>query len=625
VKPVAVVAAGVVSPFGVGEASLAPGAPGELPRTAIRRDAVFAAALPGFLSGRVPDLPAEAAERAEVLLRRAAEDLERELERTLPGWRSLRIALAVGTSGGGMPSLERALASRANAEPVEASLARASLYAGPLAPLRDVFGENAPYVSILAACSSSTYAIGLGCRWLDAGRADLVIAGGYDALTLFVASGFAALGITSSVGPRPFRHERDGMALGEGAALLALARVNDAPATLGTILGFGATSDAFHVTAPEPSGRGLARAAELALHDAGLTARDVELVSAHATATVHNDAAESAALGLVFADSGREPVLHPYKAAIGHTLGAAGALEALAALAALRRGILPASPGQGSSDPALRGRLLAQNETGTAARCLKFSAAFGGANAALVLGQATPEGRGAPRPRRPVRVLARGTPVLEPDALLIAARTSLPEIYRTRLDRASALALTAAAGLVNPARPFEPETTGVVVGTSAASLEANELFDAKRRARGNTAIEPRRFPATSPNLPAGQCSLALGLRGPTLAVGGGAGAALEALMVAHDLVELGDADRVLVIACDDVGAVTRELFTQAELVLPPDGAVAVLIGTGEVGDGPLLELSSFEASGTLDRGEKPGHGTGFQALLAALPAEAGNG
>lgn len=591
-KPVAVVAAGAVSPFGEGEAAVRLGAPGELPESALAKDEEFAPL--GVLSARVKDLPPGSADRAARLLERAADDLTRDLERRFPGWQRRRIALAVGSSGGGMPSLERVLARRAAGEPIDQALARGALYAGPLAVLERSFGSSLPNVSILAACSSSTFALGLACRWLEAGHADLVIAGGYDALSILITSGFESLGTLTTSEPRPFRRERDGMALGEGAALLALARAEDAPASLGTILGFGATSDAFHVTAPEPFGRGLARAAELALSDAALTASDVELVSAHATATAHNDAAETAALAALFRGTAAPPVLHAYKAAIGHSLGAAGALETLAALRALASGVLPASPGAGSLEPGLVGSVLSRHREGSARICLKLSAAFGGANAALVLGRAGMAARGGARPRRSVRVVRCGNPVREPDLALIAERTTLPELYRTRLDRASALALTAAAALTDPERPWDSATTAVIVGTSAASLEADEVFDVRRRERGARAVEPRRFPATSPNLPAGQCSLALGLRGPALAVGGGPGAALDALLVAYDLVELGDADRALVLACDDAGSVTRDLFEAAGLPAPPDGALAVLIGLGDEEGGSVLERHRLE-------------------------------
>jgi 3-oxoacyl-[acyl-carrier-protein] synthase-1/3-oxoacyl-[acyl-carrier-protein] synthase II len=318
-----------------------------------------------------------------------------------------------------------------------------------------------------------------------------------------------------------------------------------------------------------------------------LPAAAIELVSAHATATQHNDAAEAAALRRIFGSDAERMVVHPFKAVVGHTLGAAGALETLAALDAMRAEILPGAVGKNSLDPAFAGRLLARNAAGRAATCLKLSAAFGGANAALVLAarRGEPSTRVSAAPRwRPVTLLHAGPRVSEPDLELLAARTRLDELRRSRLDRASALAVTAAAGALAALPTLDPLTTAVVVGTSAASLEADELFDLRRRERGAAFVEPRRFPATSPNLPAGWCAIAFGWQGPNVAVGGGPGASEQALLVGHDLVASGDAEHAVVITCDDVGSVTRDVFSAAEMPAPEDGAQVCVLGrgTGEV-------------------------------------------
>lgn len=583
--PVAVVAAGVISPLGEGEAGVAVGAVGEVPVSAIRSDPeLLAAGLAHPQTARVSLETPPGADRAAFLLERAARGLAAELDAALPGWRTLRVALFVGTSGGGMSSLERALSLRAAGEPLPAELARAALYAGPLAALDAAFDASWPRTQVLAACVSSTVAVGLACRALDAGDIDLAIAGGYDALTPFIATGFEALGATTGGMPRPFRTERDGMALGEGAALVALARTGDAPALLGTVLGFGATSDAVHVTAPDREGRGLTLAARAALDEAGVAADAIDLVSAHATSTPHNDAAEIAALRATLGTHAADVAVHPYKAVLGHTLGAAGALEMLAALAALRNGIAPAALGDGTIEPAFPGRLLARNEPGHARHALKLSAAFGGSNAVLVLGPPS-SGRPAasvPSPRRAARVVHEGDLVSEPDLALLAARTRLDEIRLSRLDRASALAVTAVAQSLDAVPALltaDPSRVAVIVGTETGSFEENEVFDARRRERGARSVDPRRFPPTSPNLPAGLCSIAFGFRGPSYAVGGGPGAAESARDVATMLVRSGDADVVVLVLVDDVGRTVRDMFRAAQLAPPRGGARAVVLGT----------------------------------------------
>ena len=201
-----------------------------------------------------------------------------------------------------------------------------------------------PATLVLTACAASTIAIGIATRWLEAGDCDLVIAGGFDAVSVFVASGFEVLrATTSEVPPKPFCVGRDGMSLGEGAGLFALTRFekSDAMKAHVYIAGSPASADAVHLTAPDRTGDGLARAAEAALANAEVIATDIDLISAHATATPFNDAAEMKALARVMKD--HKPTILPLKAQIGHTLGAAGVLETLACVDAIERNILPAS------------------------------------------------------------------------------------------------------------------------------------------------------------------------------------------------------------------------------------------------------------------------------------------
>src|SRR6185437_5463684 len=253
-------------------------------------------------------------------------------------------------------------------------------------PMTEVVGGSrfAPATLVLTACAASTIAAGIALGWLEGGACDLVIAGGFDAVSVFVASGFETLRATTAALPsRPFGLERDGMCLGEGAALLALVPAGSEldRAALGYVTGFGASGDAVHVTAPDRTGAGLARAAGAALGlDRGLLAPsslrssplggspsarpatggsappvppalEIQLVSAHGTATPFNDAAEWKAIVSVLGERATEIPVHPFKAQIGHTLGAAGALESLAALDAISRGVLPAAAIPPARDP----------------------------------------------------------------------------------------------------------------------------------------------------------------------------------------------------------------------------------------------------------------------------------
>lgn len=618
-RPIEVVAAGAVSPLGDGARAWDIGGPGERPVTLLRRDrALEEAGLARPIAARVAGLDDDPS-RSVTLLARAASALAEELTRSLPGWRARRVGLAIGTSGGGMPALTHAFELVERGREIPRELARSAPYFGPLAALERALDiEPVERVNVLAACASSTTAIALASRWLDLDLADLVIAGGYDALSVFIAAGFEALSATTASAPAPFRAGRDGLGLGEGAALLALARLGEGGAErLGTLLGAGLASDAVHVTAPDVEGQGLAAAASVALADAAVAPETIALVSAHGTATPYNDAAETRALERVLGARARDVVVHPHKAVIGHCLGAGGALELLAALDALRRGLAPAACGVGDVDPALGVRLLERNEPAQLSRCLKLSAAFGGADAALVIGP--PEAGALRRPRREVALLAVGDSTDALDLTRAAGRLAVAPARLARLDSVSRRAVGAAASALEQLGAALPERAGVVVGTATATLEIDAVFDARRRSRGARFVEPRRFPSTSPNLAPGACSIAFGLRGPALAVGWGPWAAVEALRVGYDLVSGGDADLMVVVAAEERGAVVERLWSAAGWPMPEPGAIAAVLGVGSAGRDCVSRASLTAAEREFAR---PGGSAevrpGWPSLRAAL-------
>jgi 3-oxoacyl-[acyl-carrier-protein] synthase II len=610
VTAIAIVAFGAVSALGEGRAAASAGVPGLRAQGAIGRDAELASA------GLARPFVARAAsldfgeERAASLLERALGGCLDDLDRARPTWREERVGLVLGTSSGGMRAAERAFASLARGERV--TDVEAATYFGPMARVVRRLGRPFdPTVLVLGACASASIAIGLGSRWLERGSCDVVLAGGFDDVTVFVAAGFEALrAVTASPPPRPFRVDRDGMALGEGAAVLALARTGARPS--GSIItGFGLASDAVHLTAPDPGGAGLARAVSAALEDAGQPS--IDLVSAHATATPYNDAAESRALLRALGPAGaRNAVVHPFKAQIGHTLGAAGALELLAAADAIERGVLPAAAGEGMLDPDAEARLLERTQRGSPRTALKVSSAFGGANAALVLG---PE-PGPARARRAAFVHHAVAVDGEPPIERLAASTRIAVDRLLRADPLVRLALEAVARLQAACGALAG--AGLVVGSALATLETNALFAARIRERGARAAEPRRFPYTSPNAVAGQCSIAFGLTGPSFSVGGGMHAGLEALGSAAVLVEGGDADRLVVVCVDDVGPATLAVGDGSVQA----GAVAVLVSAQSDG-GARARVGAIE----LRRGERvsgphaPGHLALRPLVESRMPSE----
>lgn len=627
----AIVAIGALSPLGRGTDAYDVGQVGARAKVAVTRDATLEAA--GFarpFAARVADAhlsegasPAVRADRASHLLFGAFTDALDQLSRARPGFRGERIGIAIGTSSGGMRSAERSFELRLRGSEIPGDLARASTYFAPFALVLDELGlgHAARRTQLVTACAASTWAIGLATRWLAGGEVDVAIAGGYDALGPFVAAGFEALRATSASAPAPFRVGRDGMALGEGAGVLALVRADDLRGARAHffVTGFGASTDAVHVTAPDRTGDGLARALRAALDDAGIDASDIESVSAHATSTPYNDAMEARALRSVFREA--EPVVHPFKAQIGHSLGAAGVLETLAIADALARRVLPASAGAGPLDEDAAVRLLeiaAPAPTSARPRALKESAAFGGANAALVVEAHAPLARTS-RPRRGVHV--RGLAhVVTADVEIVARTSGAPPDRIARFDELSLLAATSVARLVGDERGAAVlRGGGVIVGHALATVDINDRFYARVLGRGPTAAEPRLFPPTSPNLVPGQLAILFGLTGPSAATCGSLLGSLEALEVGADLIAAGDVDRILVVALDRRGPASGALLAAGFPDAPPlpDGAVAVLLDAD--GRGALRPLPSPD---TPD-GAAPSAVVGHVALARRLGLDEG--
>ncbi len=604
-----VVAYGAISGLGEGASAFRVAAPGEAPRVAIARDPELVAAglTRPFVSRAPVPVVSTGDDRALVLLDRAAIGCATMLDEAIPGWRASRkIGICLGTSSGGLRSCELlfdSLAASSDAGTVEKS--GQFTYFHSLSRIASLLGIGPCDASlVLGACASSTFALGFGAQWLAEGRCDLVLAGGYDAVGVFVASGFEAIRATSKEGVmRPFCASRDGLVLGEGAGIVALVPEHH-PRALGYVRGFGASSDAVHLTAPDRTGSGLARAAQAAMDEAGTDAT-IGLVSAHATATDFNDAAESRAIATVLGGAQSNAVVHAFKPQIGHTLGAAGVLEALASLDALGRGILPATALGEALFPEAPGgtdglaRPLTESVPGTARCALKLSAAFGGANAALVLSLDPPPSRDVAS--APTVFVSRGVHVTEEpnlDALASIANVTKDKLART--DRLSRFALYAVGLLAAAEGPLAGG--GIVIGHGLATHETNALFWSGIRRRSPAMAEPRRFPFTSPNAPSGECSIAYQLTGPGLAVGLGSAGGLEALLVAADLVRAGRATHVVVVACDDVGPAS------SRFVDGPSGAVAVLVSAAPRGEGhAVLVEAKVEA----------GHGSGAPDTLLA--------
>jgi 3-oxoacyl-[acyl-carrier-protein] synthase II len=254
--------------------------------------------------------------------------------------------------------------------------------------LCDAFGISGSVTTISNACASGANAIGHAWETVRAGRAPAALAGGYDALCQLIYAGFDSLQALSPSPCRPFDARRDGLSLGEGAAVLALETLENArrrgAEILGEIAGYGAATDTHHLTQPHPEGRAALAAMNAACACARLSPHQIDYLNAHGTATPQNDATEAAAIARWAGPHAEKISVSSTKAAIGHLLGAAGAVEAVACLMALREQFLPPQMGTAEIDPAVRFQIIRQPMERKIHTALSNSFGFGGANATLI-------------------------------------------------------------------------------------------------------------------------------------------------------------------------------------------------------------------------------------------------
>ena len=258
------------------------------------------------------------------------------------------------------------------------------------------YGLRGPSHSVASACAAGADAIGAAARLIRTGEADAVVTGGAEAgLTPLAMAAFENMGAQSPSGiSRPFDARRDGFVMGEGAGVLVLEDAETAEKrgqpVLGEVLGFGAGSDAYHITAPQPEGTGAARAIEKALQDAGIGPDDVDYVNAHGTSTPLNDRAETLALTNALGEAAKGTPVSSTKSVIGHLLGAAGAVEAVVTLLALREGVVPPTVGWEEREEGMdldyvpEARPL-KAKSGDGAVAISNAFGFGGHNAVVCL------------------------------------------------------------------------------------------------------------------------------------------------------------------------------------------------------------------------------------------------
>jgi 3-oxoacyl-[acyl-carrier-protein] synthase-1 len=304
-------------------------------------------------------------------------------------WGRRRMGVFLGTSTAGILQTELAYRER---DPVSGALPPSFEYGtthnsfSVADYIRQRCGLQGPAVAVSSACASSAKVFGSARRMIEAGLIDAALVGGVDSLCLTTLYGFRSLQLSSTAPCRPFDVARDGISIGEAAAFALLERVpeplDDAAVLL---LGIGESSDAYHMSAPHPEGLGARRAMQAALAAAALEPGDIDYINLHGTGTPSNDRSESQAVTSVF---GPTTPCSSTKGATGHTLGAAGALEAVISALSLEHGLMPGGVNTTQVDPTLTAYYIKDNRRAPIRRVLSNSFGFGGTNCSLILGRA---------------------------------------------------------------------------------------------------------------------------------------------------------------------------------------------------------------------------------------------
>ncbi|MBL9025901.1 MAG: beta-ketoacyl-[acyl-carrier-protein] synthase family protein [Myxococcales bacterium] len=534
-----------------------------------------------------------------------------------------RVALVVGGTTAGMFETEELLTQLADADLSESVQVR--LRTHPLSStadrLQEVLGRFLLTRTVCCACTSGAAALALGASWIREGRADVVLAGGADALCRLTYSGFGSLAVLDPSPCRPFDKTRAGLTLGEGAAFLVLERADLARArgkvAVAELVGYALGGEAHHITNPEPSG-GAARAIlARSLSVANLAPSDVGYVNAHGTATPLNDSSEAAAIRACFGPV-RVPVSSS-KGQIGHTLGAAGAIEAVIASKVVETRRLPPTVGLTVPDPACDvDHVLEARQMDRPMTVLSSSFGFGGTGGAVVL---RPADRLTREPLAPADIVVSGVAVVArgrlfegaPEIASLLAPTRgdadapaeptdptawLDAGKARRMDRAGRLSAAVIGAAIRDAdvagAPVSREAMAAISGTAFGNVDGSMRFMKRVIDKGAALASPADFPNLVPSSPVSHAAIYWGLRGPALATPDLSTTAESATATGLELIAGGVCESAV------VGSV-EEVSQLAEKVLAPLLGVRTLSSHSEGASALLLERASSAA----ERGRKP--------------------
>lgn len=548
-------------------------------------------------------------------------------------------AVVLGVTTGGMPTTENLL-EEGRYDP---DLFRYHAVASVSEDLARRYRCKGAAITVSTACSSGAVAIKLALEMLRAGLAERVLAGGADALCRFTYYGFKSLQLIDPDGSRPLDKDRRGMSLAEGAAMLLLAsgRRERAPVE---VLGAGLSCDAYHPVRPHPRGEGALAAMRAAIGDAGISASDIDCINLHGTGTPDNDLSEAEALNALF--TGKKPLLSSVKGAFGHSLGAAGAIEAVVSAISVSSHLVPANTGCGLPDSSLRLNPV-MNPTSAPVGCvMSNSFGFGGNNASVIIGAPQRFRYSTPSSSmEPLSVLGyacltgagdtEGTMASISTGRTCCGRLPLEQVSINlspravrRLKRLSRLTLSLAlAAHENSGRTTPPSS--VFMGTGWGALSETYDFLTRLFETGGCFPSPTDFVGSVHNAPAGQVALHFQSTGPNIATSGGDHSFEQALMAAQLLTTDGVGSS-FVIGADESHSILSRAFDESVLTgeILSDGGGAFCLGKADSESGLCIHLGFYEngrnnpevIESLIDRLGGPDRiGTVYGGVLAGMP------
>ncbi|MEZ4525199.1 MAG: beta-ketoacyl-[acyl-carrier-protein] synthase family protein [Desulfobacterales bacterium] len=475
--------------------------------------------------------------------------------------------------------------------------------------LEEELGCKGPVLTVSTACSSGAAAIKTAAEMLRAGQAKQILAGGADCLCRLTCYGFKSLQLIDPKGAKPWDQQRRGMSVAEASALVLLEAGEESPDNaLAEILGAGLSCDAYHPSSPHPDGDGALAAMTAAIRDAEISLSDVDYISLHGTGTPDNDLSEAKALVRLFGE--HPPRFSSVKGALGHSLAASGAVEAVISVLCTQLGQIPANTGCTLPDPALKTVPALQPVKAEVETVLSNSFGFGGNNAVLVLGTVRKKRTVSEKKHLPLRILGQSCitgagrlgeslekllagenckGILSPADL---SQNLSPGAVR-RMKRLPRMVLSLAISAFEQSGcPEKPDA--VYMGTGWGPLSETHDFLTRLFASDEKFTSPTDFIGSVHNAPAGHAAMHFGARGPNITVTGGDSSFEQALMAA-DLLAGNRENPFLLLAADEFHSALSPLFDPSVLESEySDGGGAFCVKKSEKAEGICISPLFFE-------------------------------